>query len=150
MIKKGHAHRTQYKNTEEYREDGRQPNKNLLMHQPQRNDTVLKDETKYHWAWSFRRWLSFLPLGVKGNLVIILRLRKFGKPTSRTQDKKLPVDVSCGVQGIYSFLSETTLCAEEAGSTEQAMWPTKRQPVPCAVWLPVTPQPLFGNHKLPS
>lgn len=56
---------------------------------------------KNHWALSFLRWLSFLPPGVKGNHETILRLRKFGKPASRTQDKKFPVDVSCGVPGIY-------------------------------------------------
>lgn len=118
----------------------------LLMHQPQRNDKVLKDETKYHWACSFLRQLSFFSPRCEGNLETTLRLSKFGKPASRTHDKKLPVDASCSVQGIY--LSSLKLhSADEGGSTGWAVW-QKDSACPQRTGFPetVTPQPLWNSQ----
>lgn len=86
---------------EEYREDERETAKQPTSHAPASEKWFgFEGWNKNHWALSFLRWLSFLPPGVKGNHEIILRLGKSGKPASRTQDKKFPVDVSCGVPGI--------------------------------------------------
>lgn len=98
----GRVHRARHKTTEEYREDKRDTAKQPTSHAPASEKWYgFEGCNKNHWALSFLRWLSFLPPGGKGKHKILLRLRKSGKPASRTQDKKFPVDVSCGVPGIY-------------------------------------------------
>lgn len=124
---------------------------------------------KTHWALSFLRWLSFLPPGVKGNHETILRLRKFGKPAFRTQDKEFPVDVSCGVPGIYfcslklysvqrkqaalnGYVTDkktaSPLCCAASGDTSATLWNSQTPLTACALEA-LHPQEIFQPWSFP-